>query len=242
MSRSARAVKAVTATSRWLAGGVMAAVLLAACGSAGPSQPAAAPAPTAGEPSTASMPPASSPPVTTAPASSPAPASAAPASPSQAGSGAAGLTACRTAALLITVDNSQAGGAAGSTYYPLNFTNTSPVTCELYGYPGVSFVSAPVGTGRQIGVAAQRSRTFAKVGVRLAPGGTAHAWLQVTVAANYPASSCQPVTADWLRVYPPGETVPGYVDRTFSACSSTSTALLTVLPVRAGKGLAGIMP
>jgi hypothetical protein len=140
------------------------------------------------------------------------------------------------------MDTSQAGGAAGSAYYPLNFTNTSSRPCELYGYPGVSFVSAPAGTGRQIGVAALRSRTFAKMTVRLAPGGTAHAWLQVTVAANYPASACEPVTAYWLRVYPPGETVPDYVDHAFNACSSTSTALLTVLPVRAGKGLAGITP
>jgi hypothetical protein len=240
-ARAAIAVRAITATSRWLAGAVMATVLLAACGSAGPSQPATAPTVTAGESGTATPPLTTSPPGTPAP-SSPGPASPAPASPSPAGSGAAGLTACRTAELLITVDNSQAGGAAGSTYYPLNFTNTSPVTCELYGYPGVSFVSTPAGTGRQIGVAAQRSRTFAKVAVRLAPGGTAHAWLQVTVAANYPVSSCQPVTVYWLRVYPPGETVPGYVDRTFNACSSASTALLTVLPVRAGRGLAGIMP
>jgi hypothetical protein len=235
-ARAAIAARAITATSWCLAGAVLATVLLAACGTAGPSQSATAPTTAAGETSTASLPPTTSLPGT------PAPTWPAPASPSPTGSGAAGLTACRTASLLITVDNSQAGGAAGSAYYPLNFTNKSPVTCELYGYPGVSFVSAPDGTGRQIGVAAQRSRTFTKMAVRLAPGGTAHAWLQVTVAANYPASSCQPVTAYWLRVYPPGETVPGYVDHTFNACSSTSTALLTVLPVRAGQGLAGITP
>jgi hypothetical protein len=149
---------------------------------------------------------------------------------------------CRTASLLITIDDSLAGGAAGSTYYPLNFTNTSAAPCELYGYPGVSFVSVPAGTGAQIGVAAKRSSAFGKVTVRLAPGGMAHAWLQVTVAGNYPASVCQPVSARWLRVYPPGETVAGYVGHTFSACSSTSTTLLTVLPVRAGQALAGVTP
>jgi hypothetical protein len=149
---------------------------------------------------------------------------------------------CRTASLLITIDDSLAGGAAGSTYYPLNFTNTSAAPCALYGYPGVSFVAVPVGTGAQIGAAAKRSSSFGKVTVRLAPGGMAHAWLQVTVAGNYPASVCQPVTARWLRVYPPGETVAGYVGHAFNACSSTSTAVLTVLPVRAGHALAGVTP
>jgi hypothetical protein len=140
------------------------------------------------------------------------------------------------------VDDSQAQGAAGSTYYPLDFTNSSATACQLYGYPGISFVTAGAVTGQQIGPAAERSRAFAKVTVRLAPGGTAHAWLQVTVAANYPASTCHPVTAYWLRVYPPDQTAASYVRHTFDACSSASTPLLTVLPVRAGRGEQGTTP
>jgi hypothetical protein len=148
---------------------------------------------------------------------------------------------CRTAVLRISVDDSQVQGTAGSAYYPLNFTNTSGRACEMYGYPGVSFAAAPTGAARQIGAAAQRA-AFAKTTILLAPGQTAHAWLKVTVAANYPAATCQPVTAYWLRVYPPGETVAGYVGHAFSACSSTSTALLRVLPVRTGQAVAGITP
>jgi hypothetical protein len=149
---------------------------------------------------------------------------------------------CRTATLHIAVDATQAQGAAGSAYYPLNFTNTSGTACEMYGYPGVSFAASPTGAGKQIGVAAQRNSAFAKVAVRLAPGQTAHAWLKVAVASNYPAATCQPVTAHWLRIYPPGGTVAGYVGYTFNACSSTSAALLSVLPVRAGQGVAGVAP
>ena len=216
----------------WLAAAGAATALLAACGSSGSSQPAS---PTASSPS------ASSPPATSAPATSP-PAAAAPASPTAAPSGDAAPAACRTATLRITLDVSQASAAAGSTYYPLNFTNTSASSCELYGYPGVSFAAASTAAAKQIGVAARRDGAFGKLTVRLAPGATAHAWLRVAVAGNYPASACQPVTADWLRVYPPGETVAGYVTHTFSACSSTSTALLTVLPVRAGQALAGVTP
>jgi hypothetical protein len=142
----------------------------------------------------------------------------------------------------MTIDLSQANGAAGSTYYPLNFTNTSAKPCQMYGYPGVSFVSAASGAGRQIGAPAMRSAAFTKLAVRLAPGGSAHAWLKVTVAANYPASTCDPVTADWLRVYPPEETVAGSVSQTFSACGSASAPQLTILPVRTGKGAAGVTP
>jgi Protein of unknown function (DUF4232) len=140
------------------------------------------------------------------------------------------------------VDDTQANGGAGSSYYPLNFTNTSTTTCAMYGYPGVSFAAAATTAGKQIGVAANRATAFTKVTVSLAPGATAHAWLKVAVAQNYPAASCQPVTARWLRVYPPGETVAGYVGHSVSACESSSAPLLTILPVRPGKGVAGTTP
>ncbi len=159
-----------------------------------------------------------------------------------ASSGTAGLAACGSAALRVTVNASQAGGAAGSTYYPVDFTNTSSSPCGMYGYPGVSFVTADGAAGRQIGAAAQRNPSFGKRAVRLAAGGAAHAWLQVTQAGNYPPSTCQPVTAHWLRVFAPGETVALYVNRSFAACSSPKAPLLTVLPVRAGQGVQGSTP
>ena len=156
--------------------------------------------------------------------------------------GLGGLTVCRSAALKVTVDSSQAGGAAGSAYYPVNFTNTSAAACGLYGYPGMSFVTAAGGAGRQIGAAAQRDPAFAKLSVRLPAGGVAHAWLQVAQAGNYPASACQPVTAHWLRVFPPGDTAASYVDVSFSACATASAHLLTVTPVRSGRGVRGVTP
>jgi hypothetical protein len=236
MSTSSRtSVRAQRAA--FLAAAAAATALLAACGSTGASQPSATPA--TSTPATSA--PASSSPATPAPATS-RPAATRPASPSAPSSGGAALAACRTATLRITLDANQGSGAAGSAYYPLTFTNTSAAACELYGYPGVSFAAAPSAAAQQIGAAAQRNGTFGKVTVRLAPGATAHAWLQVTVADNYPAAACQPVTAHWLRVYPPGETVAAFVAHTFNACSSTGTVLLTVLPVRAGQALAGVTP
>jgi hypothetical protein len=153
-----------------------------------------------------------------------------------------GLTTCRTSSLRITLDTSLASGAAGSTYYPIDFTNTSAGPCELAGYPGVSFVSAADGTGRQIGAAAQRNPQFGSAVVRLDADGHAHAWLQVAQAGNYPASSCSPATAHGLRVYPPDETQAGYIQQDFPACAMAGAQVLTVMPVRGGDGAQGIVP
>jgi hypothetical protein len=152
------------------------------------------------------------------------------------------LAVCQSAALKVTVDTSQAGSATGSTYYPVNFTNTSDAPCGLYGYPGMSLVTAVGSAGQQIGAAAQRNPAFGKLSVRLTAGGVAHAWLQVAQADNYPASACQPVTAHWLRVFPPGDTVASYVDVSLGACDSARTPLLTVTPVRSGQGVRGVTP
>jgi hypothetical protein len=106
----------------------------------------------------------------------------------------------------------------------------------------MSFVTAGDSSGSQIGAAAQQNPSFGKVPVKLAASGVAHAWLQVAEAANYPAATCQPVTAHWLRVYAPGETPALYVSHAFDACSSDSAPLLTVMPVRSGQGIQGTTP
>jgi Protein of unknown function (DUF4232) len=163
-------------------------------------------------------------------------------SPSAVPPTASGLASCQTRGLRITVDDGQADGAAGSTYYPLDFTNTSAATCALYGYPGVSLVAAAAADGAQIGAAAARNPEFGPAEVRLEPGGEAHAWLQVAAAGNYPASTCQPATAHGLRVYPPGQTEAGYVRQDFPACAGDGAQLLTIMPVRSGKAITGTTP
>jgi hypothetical protein len=165
-----------------------------------------------------------------------------PASTSAAATGTASLAACRTAWLRVAVNPRQAGGTAGSVYYPLDFTNLSRSACGMYGYPGISFVTARGAASRQIGAAAQRNPAFGKRTIRLAAGGVAHAWLQVAQAGNYPAASCRPVKAHWLRVFAPGQTVASFVNYSFAACASAKVPLLTVTPVRAGRGIQGKTP
>jgi hypothetical protein len=132
------------------------------------------------------------------------------------------------------VPKGQGNAAAGSSYYPIQFTNASGTSCTLYGYPGVSFVTAP--GGGQIGPAATRNPTAARQLVTLSPGQTVHAELQVVDAENYPPSGCGLVTAHWLKIYPPNQTAPAYAGFTAQACSKPQHILsvATVQPGAAG--------
>jgi hypothetical protein len=140
----------------------------------------------------------------------------------------------------VSLKANTGGGAAGSTYLPIEFTNTSGSACALYGYPGVSFVTGQ--NGSQIGAPAKRSGSFANVTVTVASHATAHAWLQVAEAGNYPASSCHAVSAHFLKVYPPGNTAPAYISYSDQTCSSGKVATMTIDPVRTGPAQQGQLP
>jgi hypothetical protein len=122
-------------------------------------------------------------------------------------------------------------GAAGSIYTAILFTNTSKTTCTLYGYPGVSLVGGtPVA---QIGLAAAKETGIAQTLVTLAPGATGHATLRRTQAGNYSASDCHPVTAQFLRIYPPEQTTPVLLPHAVETCSAP-IQILTIRPVQPG--------
>jgi len=120
-------------------------------------------------------------------------ASAAPAAP------AAAAPACTAADLAVWVNEEAAQGAAGTAYYPLEFTNTSGHACATGGYPGVSATDA---SGRQLGDAAARDPVFRGHVVVIPAGGTAHALLGYG-AVEVSTSGCKPKAATQLKVYPP---------------------------------------
>jgi hypothetical protein len=124
-------------------------------------------------------------------------------------------------------------GAAGSSYYELEFSNISSRRCSFAGFPGVSALSA---NDHEVGrSAAHQPGTQHRV--FLAPGATAHAVLQVTVASNFP--SCHLTTAQSLRVYPPGQNLPQQVPLQFQACTNKGPIFLHVTPVESGIGIPG---
>jgi hypothetical protein len=223
---------------------VITGAFLTACGTASstdPAQPAATVTVTAAPTGVASQPasptPATSPAVPASPATPTATASPAlpvstvsPGSPAKPGS--VGPAGCLTSALRATLGAAQ--GAAGSAYQVVVLANTSGKTCALYGYPGVSFVSG-VG-GAQIGAAATRDRSVAAKVVTLAPGQRGSFTLRIVNAGTLPADSCRPVTASWLKIFPPENTAALYVGYTARACTSTATAILSTRAVIEGTG------
>ena len=167
MRPSAHAARRISAAAALLCTGALA----AACGSTSSNNGAAA--------SQAATPVSSPAPVSSAvPSAPPSTGATAPQTPPSSPS----VPACSTADLSGTVNTSQGGAAAGSTYYPLNLTNTSKTSCYLFGYPGVSFVTGP--SGSQIGEPASRNPAVAPRTVVLNPGGTAHVTVQVVERAE----------------------------------------------------------
>jgi Protein of unknown function (DUF4232) len=151
--------------------------------------------------------------------------------PPSSATGTPGAPACATSSLKVTPGLAQ--GYAGGTYQVIDFTNTSGTSCTLYGYPGVSFVTAP--PYHQIGPAAKRTATAPVKLITLRPGATANSLLQIVDALNFPTGNCNPVKAAYLRIFPPNQTVPVYLANTSQACTKP-VQILSVSAVAAGSG------
>lgn len=100
----------------------------------------------------------------------------------------------------------------------LIFTNTSNRDCQLRGFPGVSYVAGD--GGQQVGPAAEQVGDRGG-SVRIAPGATASAQVQLMNVANYDAATCRPTPVRGLRVYPPGETAALFVPAEGTGCAGT---------------------
>ena len=144
----------------------------------------------------------------------------------------ASVPACTTSGLVIWI-NTTGNGTAGSIYYTLEFTNLSGHTCTLSGYPGVSGVDL---SGHQLGSAASRNPQHKAAAVTISPRGSAHVVLRIVDALNYPRSTCAPVMAAGLRVYPPGQTASKLIPYPFLACSRAGANYLSVEAVQPGLG------
>jgi len=111
------------------------------------------------------------------------------------------LPVCTAGDLAVWVNVSGSQGAAGTIYYPLEFTNDSNHTCRTWGWPGVSATNA---NGHQLGDAAQRLHYFTPGWVNIAAGATAHALLAYG-DAEVQTSGCKPANAAQIKVYAPNQ-------------------------------------
>ncbi|MEO7124691.1 MAG: DUF4232 domain-containing protein [Nakamurella sp.] len=108
----------------------------------------------------------------------------------------------------LNISLGEANGAAGSTYFPLTFTNTSFQPCSLTGFPKVSYVAGD--DNHQVGGEAAQNGT-AGPAVMLTPGKSASADLQEVVVMNFPDNVCTPTAVKGLRVSLPGDTAAAFV-------------------------------
>jgi hypothetical protein len=135
-------------------------------------------------------------------------------------------TSCATSALKVSLG--PANGTAGTTFYPLKFVNKSNTSCTLRGYPGVSAVTS---SGKQIGnPASPVNSTFRTV--TLAPGKQQSSSIGIVDTGNFSASTCAPVTAAGLKIFPPNQKQSVTIKKKFSTCSSTTTTSLSVRPIK----------
>lgn len=134
---------------------------------------------------------------------------------SLASSAGAAAPACSSSGLVIWI-NTQANGAAGTTFYSLRFTNLSGRSCTLRGYPGVSAVSL---AGRQIGRPASRLSNGRVRTVTVGVGKTVNADVGFFDADAIPRSHCRPVLAAGLRVFAPNTSTAKFVPFPSTVCS-----------------------
>ncbi|MGO8960415.1 MAG: DUF4232 domain-containing protein [Streptosporangiaceae bacterium] len=121
-------------------------------------------------------------------------------------------------------------GAAGTIYYPVEFTNVGSANCVLFGYPGVSAVTK---SAAQLGPAAGRYPAT-RHNVTLKPGQTAHALLGIVDAGVI--AHCNQATGAGLKVYPPNQRGFQFVfSFTFPACKNK--VFMRVYPVTPGIGV-----
>jgi Protein of unknown function (DUF4232) len=151
------------------------------------------------------------------------------------GTAAASIPRCTASDLGAWLAVGQGNGAAGTIYYPLEFTNLSAHTCYLFGYPGVSALDR---NGRQLGSPASwGSRAGARI-VNLAPGATAHTLLAYHDAAVTTEPGCDPVnSAANLRIYPPNQQSSTLAAFSFEACSHAGPVWMSITePISPGVG------
>jgi hypothetical protein len=131
----------------------------------------------------------------------------------------------------MSVRAAAGGGAAGSMYSLLVFTNVSSRTCTLYGYPGVSWVKGPAGP--QVNDPFRRNTSGTPDRVVLAPDGAAHALIQLGHPEAF-EPRCHAVDVYGVRVYPPDETNSVIVPWASTTCSANGIDVGIVYPIVAG--------
>lgn len=148
---------------------------------------------------------------------------------------------CTTQRLAISLGSGTGiSGSSATARYLVVFTNISPSSCTLTGYPDVAAFDARGEGYRQVGNAAGQDESLGTRRVVLGPGATAHAEVDLDVA-GVPVATCRPVTAAGLRVAVPGQSTSRYLRggvRSCSAAGPQAPVYLRVTAIEPGAGAA----
>ena len=126
----------------------------------------------------------------------------APAASGQAGTGGKGGGArCRTSRLRASL-GSKGTYQGANDLQVVDLTNTGPVPCTLYGFPGVNLVGT-VGAHQGYQWPLRRSGIDRPVKVTLAPGGTAH--FDLVYLAWGSGTAGQEISVDEIVLTPPDD-------------------------------------
>ena len=136
-------------------------------------------------------------------------ASAAPAAPS------ALLPVCTAGNLAVWVNADAGSGAAGTFYYPLEFTNTSNHTCRTWGWPGVSATNI---NGHQLGDAAGRLSNYPPKWVNIAAAGPRTRCSPTATPRCRPPAASRPTRAS-SRSTPPNQRSADFGFFSLPACT-----------------------
>lgn len=142
---------------------------------------------------------------------------------------------CRASDLGVWVASGQGSGAAGTVFYPLQFTNLSHHTCRLRGYPWVVAVSR---AGHWLGRAARRNPVYPVRTVSLGPGRTAHAVLGYGSVVVGACAARHRRPAFRLRVTPPHRRKVTHALFGLDVCSARGSVFMTVSAIHQGPGRA----
>jgi hypothetical protein len=138
---------------------------------------------------------------------------------------------CASGALAAWVGPERGDGAAGSIFYPLDFTNISSRTCTLQGFPGVSATTLG---GKQLGNAASRDNGVPNKVVVLAPHATAHATLRYVDVQIDPSAACKQTPASLLKIFPPDQRTATSAFFSLPVCSVRGRTYLTIRRIQPG--------
>jgi hypothetical protein len=150
---------------------------------------------------------------------------------------AASTPKCTAGELGVWIAANHGQGAAGTAYYPLEFTNLSTHACTLEGYPGVSALAS---NGSQLGDAASRFTYGKETTVKLGADQSAFALLGYRDAAVGSCASKDVRDAYNLRVYAPGSTSAINVPWDWPTCTKGINADFLVVSVVTPIGTQGL--